>query len=586
MASKFILCSVNRRTFLLAIVAFVTALSLRVSNARFAELSPVDELYHLKRMTHFVEFDPDRNAFCPWPPLYDRLFGALAHATGATTQAEVLARVRWLPPIVAALFVALAVAWMERRFGRAVAIAAGAALAASPFIVTASWIGSIDHHWLEPLFVVGILAAIIDRRPLLLVVALTAAMFVQTALLIAAALAFVILFFTTDGRAGAVAFGVGAIAIALYRATRPPGFPDNAWFLGWTHAALFGGAAVACAYRSFSPLAGRRWRAAPDEGRHSGSIRPSPAASRHPLPAERGEGRTLLFALLAGACVVLATPSAPAALLGGSRFFGGEQWLQTISEFQPLWRAGAEDLASILAGLGAGAILVWPLALRAWRERDRVRGSVAAFAILYLLLTITSRRFWSVGIPLLAIAGALGAASIARRKLRLVALAAVAVVPAVQFVLWMQHPDRPPSVAFAPWFRAARLLHEQPPGRVLAPWSVGHLLDVDAGRAVVIDNFGTMPNEIAFERAHDAFLTTREESLARYCDENGIRFVVYEPPGGMRAAAAIVGLDPKLYDRTKLAAATVWQRAFDGAPLRLFRRVYAQNGVVIVERLR
>src|SRR5438094_25665 len=100
MASQFILSSVRRRTFLLAIVAFVTALSLRVSNVRFAELSPVDEIYHLKRMTHFVEFDPDRNAFCPWPPLYDRLFGALAHATGATTRAEVLARVRWFPPIV------------------------------------------------------------------------------------------------------------------------------------------------------------------------------------------------------------------------------------------------------------------------------------------------------------------------------------------------------------------------------------------------------------------------------------------------------------------------------------------------------
>ena len=65
-----------------------------------------------------------------------------------------------------------------------------------------------------------------------------------------------------------------------------------------------------------------------------------------------------------------------------------------------------------------------------------------------------------VGIPLLAIAGALGAASIAWRNLRLVALAAVAVVPAVQFVLWMQHPAPPPSVAFAPWFRAARFLHE------------------------------------------------------------------------------------------------------------------------------
>src|SRR5205814_10706701 len=140
------------------------------------------------------------------------------------------------------------------------------------------------------------------------------------------------------------------------------------------------------------------------------------------------------------------TPAAPAARLGGSRFFGGEQWLQTIGEFQPLWRGSAEDLASILTGLGAGAILVWPLAVRAWRERDRVRGSVAAFAILYLLLTITSRRFWSVGIPLLAITGALEAAAWGARRaplpvgahsvrpgLRALALAAVALIPATQF---------------------------------------------------------------------------------------------------------------------------------------------------------
>jgi asparagine N-glycosylation enzyme membrane subunit Stt3 len=517
----------------LFIAAFAIALAFRLSNAATAELSPVDELYHLKRMTHFVDFDVDRNAFCPWPPLYDRLLGGIAHLTGATTQAKVLARVKWIPPICAALFVAAVVLWMERRFGRAAAIAAGAALAASPFIVTQSWVASIDHHWTEPIFVVGMIAGVRARRPLLLALALTAGMFVQTALLVAVALAFVILFFTTDGRAGAIAFGIGAVAIALYRVTRPPGYPDNAWFLGWTHAALFGAAAVACAYLA--------WR-----------------GSR-------------IFALLAGACVVLATPSAPGALLEGSQFFGGEPWLRTIREFQPLWRGSAEDIVSIVAGLGIGAVLVWSLA-----RRDRV---VAPFAILYLLLAITSRRFWSVGVPLLAIAGAIAAVSFERRWMRQLALAAVAIVPPVQFVLWMFHPLRPPSKEFAPWFQAARFLQAQPPGRVLAPWSVGHLFDVDAGRPVVIDNFGTMPDRVAFERAHDAFLTTHEETLARYCDEQGVRFVIYEPPRGMLSAATILGLDYDLLPRS-----TVWRRAYAGAPLRFFRRVYARRGIVIVER--
>src|ERR1044071_6158303 len=148
----------------LAVAPFAPALSLRVSNAKFAELSPVDELYHLKRMTHFVDSDADRNAFCPWPPLYDRLLGGIAHLTGATTQDEVLARVKWIPPIGAALFVAAVVLGMDRRFGRAAAIAAGAALAASPFVVTQSWIADIDHHWTEPIFVVGMIACVIQSR--------------------------------------------------------------------------------------------------------------------------------------------------------------------------------------------------------------------------------------------------------------------------------------------------------------------------------------------------------------------------------------------------------------------------------------
>jgi hypothetical protein len=585
MASKFILCSA---------AAFVIALALRLANAPLHEISPIDELYHLKRMTHFVELDPDRGvggAFCPWPPLYDRAAGALARLGGATTKEEVLARVIWFPPVAFALFVALSVVGMERRFGRIVALAAGAALAASPFTVTLSWVGSIDHHWLEPVFVVAILAGVLRvilSRPsslsllrtgfdgegapasrgslaepvlsergarveglgMTLGLLLTAAMFVQTALLITAALAFVVLFLTTDGVAGAIAFSIGAAAIALYRLTRPPGYPDNAWFLGWTHAALFAAAAVA--------LATLAWR------------------GRTP--------RARMFALLAGAAVLLATPTAPAALLGGSRFFGGERWLETIVEFQPLWKARGEDLASILTGLGAGALLVWPLAVRAWRERDACRGTVAAFAILYLLLTISSRRFWSIGIPLLAIAGALEAAAIRQRALRAAAIVAVALVPPIQFALWMLQPSPPPAAAFRPWLHAARFLQTQPAGRLLAPWSVGHLLDVTGERAVVIDNFGTMPDETTFERAHDAFLTTHEESLARYCDESGIRFIAYENPATMRSAAVIVGVDPAAYAGTKLARATVWSRAYHGAPLREFRRVYARDGVVIVER--
>src|SRR5262249_11558332 len=126
------------------------------------------------------------------------------------------------------------------------AIAAGSALAASPFLVTTSWIGSIDHHFLEPIFVFAILGTTLAVRRWPLAVCLTAAMFVQTALIIAAGLAFVVLFLQRR-REAAIAFAIPAAAIALYRLTRPPGYPNSQWFLGWTHVALFAAAAVALA---------------------------------------------------------------------------------------------------------------------------------------------------------------------------------------------------------------------------------------------------------------------------------------------------------------------------------------------------
>src|SRR5205085_7396201 len=253
---------------------------------------------------------------------------------------------------------------LARACGAFTAIVAGAALAASPFLVTTSWIGSIDHHFLEPIFVFVILVASCELRvasggpqlaprnpqPLWLAVALTAAMFVQTALVIAAGLSFVVLFLR-GRRDAALAFAVPAVAIALYRLTRPPGYPNSQWFLGWTHAALFAGAAVALSFR-------RRW-----------------------------------LGLALGVLIVL--PFTPQ-VIAGVHFVRGNPWLMTIGEFQPVWRARGEDLLSIVVGLGAGAILVWPLAMK--------KHPVALFAAVYLVLTLMSRRFWIVAIPLLALA--------------------------------------------------------------------------------------------------------------------------------------------------------------------------------------
>jgi asparagine N-glycosylation enzyme membrane subunit Stt3 len=572
------------RGFSIAGATFVIALTLRLANAPlvFADgvprIAPIDELYHWKRITwsatHFpqvLELDPDRGergAFCPWPPLYDLAAAAAARLLGAQTPLDVLLRIIWIPPLIGAACAGLAAAWIARHFGALAAISAGLALAASPFIVTQSSIGSIDHHFLEwPLTfaILGSICAILRGRAalgsLLLAMAMIAAMFVQTALLIASALAFVVLFALTDGASAAIAFSATAMAIALYRLTRLDGYPDNAWFLGWTHAALFAGASVACAYLYFR--------------------------------------RDRIFALLCGMAVVLAVPTAPGAILDGAHFLRGEQWLQTIVEFQPMWKGSAGDTVSQLAGLSAGAILVWILAAQAGRRRDAVRGTIALFAIIYLLLTISSRRFWSDGIPLLALAGAVSVASMVNRRRAVLAAAAVALIPTVQLALWMRHPDPPIKPQQAPWIRTASFLQRQPrPGRVLAPWSLGHVIDVVGERAVIVDNFGTMPDPIAFGRADDAFLVRDETALARYCQESGVRYIVLDNPlYGLQGAAAELGIDRTMFvvsdsegrpaRITKLAQATWWWRAYFargaaipqqgifGRPFTEFRLIYA-----------
>lgn len=557
---------------LLAIAYFALALGVRLLNAPYIfeggkpHITPVDELYHWKRIAysaahfpHALEFDRDRGvggAFCPWPPLYDVASGGVARllvgAEKAGNSDEVLRRIIWFPPLLFAIFVGITVLALARVCGTRVAILSGIALATSPFLVTPSWIGSIDHHFLEPVLTFAILGAVClglrartrreqIRAGLLLGIAIAAAMFVQTALLISAALAFGVLFLWSDGVAATLGFGIAAIAVALYRLTRAPGFPDNQWFLGWTHASLFAAAAVACMIVIVRP----RWR---------------------------------VFALLTGIGVLLAFPSVPSSLLNGAHFFGGDRWLKTIQEFQPLWRAHAEDLLSDVTGLSGGAVLVWFLLAHALRTRDRVRLAVALFAIAYLGLTITSLRFWIVAIPLLALAGALYVPVIARKRLALLAVLAIALPPPLQLAGWLITPIPPVKPNQQQWLRATTFLRTQPPGRVLGPWSLGHAIDIEGKHAVVIDNFGTMPDKDTFERAEAAFLAPNEAMLARYCDDVGVHYLVLETPRfGIASANVILGT-------RQAQESTWWWHVWRGEQPKLFHLLWSEPGLRIYRR--
>src|SRR5205085_12388783 len=133
-----------------------------------------------------------------------------------------------------------------------------------------------------------------------------------------------------------------------------------------------------------------------------------------------------------------------------------------------------DDWMSHAAGFSIGAVLVWDLARRAIRDRDKISGAIVIFALAYFPLAISSRRFEATAIPLVALAGAVDAAMILRRNAAMFAAAAIALIPAVQLALWMLHPLPPITAEQAAWIRASDFLRSRPPGRVLAPWSLGH----------------------------------------------------------------------------------------------------------------
>jgi hypothetical protein len=445
-----------RRRLLLTIALGALALLLRVSAL---PMPPYDDLYHLKRFAAFprvLDFDVDRGlggAYCPWPPLYDFAAGGAARVMGT----------RWLAPIGFALFVAFC-AWR-------VSALAALALAISPYLIGVSRMNAIDHHWVEPALMLLLVYATTKRSAPLLAVALVASMFVQTAFLVAAAVAFVALFIDDrDHQRAANGFAIAALVIAVYRLTRPASYPDTAWLLGWVHAGAFTAAAFALTLRA--------------------------------------RGVRAIVALGGGALVL--APIAPM-LLRGAHFFGGDPWLSTIVEFQPMFRDASRigtDIANVSAALLAFVIV----------RRHR---TIALFAIVYFVLALTSRRFLVPAIPLFAVAASIAIVE-ARTRVLALAFAAIAFVPPIAYDVYDRARGELASPADARVVAIANHIATLPPGRVLAPWSMGHAIDVIGHHTVVVDNFGSMPDEALFARANEA-LRTRD--LA-WCREHDIRYIV------------------------------------------------------------
>jgi asparagine N-glycosylation enzyme membrane subunit Stt3 len=559
---------------------FLAALLVRMSGFTEAfpggtlQVPPFDDLYHALRITysaaHFpgvLDFDPSRGpagAWCPWPPLYDLLAGGAARLLGGTSGPGVRARAVFFPPFVFSLFAGTVATLVARRAGPAAGLVAGTAIAFSFPLWDVSRLGTLDHHFLEPPLLLALAAAFVaavdGRRPVLartvfLAGSLTIALFVQTSFLLAAGVGLGALLLvaheeTTPLAIGAAGFGAAAGAVFLWRAAHPPDYPATAWYLGTPHAALLAGAGATCAL------------AAALQG-HSPSLL-----------------RRLAIAVAGGGAVALSIPGTAAAFLQGARFLGGDPWLSTIAEFRPLFVGEGAAPFRELVMLGGGALLVFPFAVGAARGQRRDRIVLAVFSLAFLAASIGTRRFTVVAIPLLAIVGGLVTADAARRS-RAAALGAAALTagPALALApIWLNlHiPVVPPEAA--PMVRTARRLQALPTngGRLLGPWSWGHLFHVAGNRPVVIDNFGAMIGRKTFDDAEAALLLRRDDGFRAYLRRNGIRYVVLQNPViAVRSFTLCLEqpLDPWLRPKapagrpepTALLRSTVWWRLYAGA---------------------
>lgn len=494
------------------------------------QLSPFDEMYHAKRIVYsaahpmrVLAFDPNRGvagAYCPWPPLYDLTAGAAARLLGGTTPAGVVARASWFPVVFSSLIAAAVAAFLSRRIGWATGLLAGTAVAISTDFIDRSRLGSIDHHFLEFPLVLGIVcaAALVHRASdarealrngTILGIALTAALLVQTALLLAGAIVLATVLVRNRRvrfarSAAASGFLLSASFVFFYRQVQPPGYPDDHWYLGISHAAALAAAGTVCLAQVVLL----------DRG-----VRPARAA---------------LFSLAVGLLVIASVPGAPEALQSGSRFLGGDPWLASIVEFKPLFIGAGGLWWADVALLGGGLFLTAAMAAnRPWRQGGRAL--LLAFALAYSLAAVSSARFLAVSAPLCAVTGAIAVSDLRRTRGAVVAglAASILLVPSLPLTAGrVINPAARVTPDMVPLLRTAEFLRSPAaaPGKVLGPWSWGHLFNVVGGRGVLLDNFGTVGGQTHFENATAATLATREKTVADYCVDSGVRYVVLQDP--------------------------------------------------------
>jgi len=555
-------------------------------------IRPVDPdgYYHLRRIAftqarfpEVLERDPYLNhphgADVIWPPGFDWTVAWLARARlgAGASEAELERFVLRLPPVLGVLGVAGVFAFGARRFGVGAGGFAAALLAILPGHVAYSRLGQLDHHAVEPLATLALLAA---GAALLGVRGRAAGGRARDAATLGAALAF----------AGVVAAGFLVWPGLLLQVALV-----DAVLLGFV---LLGPAgpvtrrlALACALAHalaavvLLPFAGRSYEA-------WGSFAPVVLSRFQPwllacaaavlvagaLAGARGAAARA--ALAAGTGLVALGASAalwPELLEAPARMWTwlarSESFQSQVSESRPLFAAGPDGrlptAARLLSHFVFLAPLAWLLHVRAVvRSRGDARGEgflLAALALGLGVAALAQRRFanaFSVPFVLLVawlasgLPGRIGwreRSRAARAGLAAAAFAVlfVAVTPPLNFLapalarraqaaageplrlgkdVWHRHELH----ALADWIRDHTPAtsgwldpRARPEYGILAPWDDGHILARVARRPVAVSNFGDDVGGANMAAAARYFVSAEPEASA-LLDALGARYALLE----------------------------------------------------------
>lgn len=514
-----------------------------------------------------------------WPPLHDATLALLARAGGSTREdpARGMTTAAALPVLELVLAV-IAAAAIARRLGGGPAGAAAAAfaLALTTAVVRRAAFGEIDHNLTEVLFGLCLLGYVswissnekepgdVLTRPAArfpaAIVARDVARAAGWAALVLVSLGFYTGLVMSAGVVGAAAcaaalcegkgggrhartvamlaagFALAAAALPFFAGLRVKPDAADPWRLGPVHSLLLSAAAAGCAAVSLF-LFRRKSSSPPHEPKR---------LTMH--------AKLVLGSLLLAAAAAAAQPRAAwGALAAGLGFVGSrDPWLATIDEFRPMWTSPLALQASLPA-LPVALVALF-FAARAWRTLDPARRATLALAsvpaLVFLVLAFSQKRLLPPACAFLAAAAgtawALDMSPVAVWTRRAVFAAAALVMLNVFGLTYLGLTFRGEPVPLVSAGEAAAGVVRDatpPPGDppawgVLAPWGYGHEIVRYSGRAVALNNFGTM--QPGFARAMGVFLETDPAKAVAELDALRLRYVfaVYPPnvvPGGAQA---------------------------------------------------